>query len=201
MPEYPEVERLVFVNSEDLKSILSKGPKGSAIVSVPDPMADESEEVTNEVPPEEDEPLLITTEHSIQSSVTAQPEVIKATRTDGAIHHAVRLIQRCYRRHRIRRELIETSEFEKLSYECAKDVQQVVFPWGKPKHRYRYVSLLRGPLPHVLFVLSRTLALIRGAKEAGTRRLSETRSGIEMEKCFERVRTLKYVRLVPECMI
>ncbi|KAF8336968.1 uncharacterized protein EI90DRAFT_93531 [Cantharellus anzutake] len=149
------------------------------------------EEVEDEAPPE-DEGLLVSAEPFTQPTVPADPEVIKATRTDDGLEHAVAIIQRCYRQHRIRRELIEFSKLHKIFYECAKDTQRLVFDWSKePRHRHCYISLVRGPLPHVLFVLSKMLVLVRNAKGAGTRRLGGAKSETDIERGMERVRALK----------
>ncbi|KAF8336973.1 uncharacterized protein EI90DRAFT_3119273 [Cantharellus anzutake] len=190
------IPRLEFTDLDDLKSRLTERFRESPVTvttvdALPATIAEQNEDVADEAPPGTEE-LLEAEEPFTQPIVPGDPEVIKATRTDDGLEHVVTLIQHCYRRYRARRRLIESYELHKIFDECAKDAQQLVFECSKErKHRYYYTSLVQGPLPHVLLVLSRMLVLVRSAKDAATLRLDKAKSGADIDRGMERVRVLR----------
>jgi len=137
------------------------------------------------------EPVVATEEVPEQVVDSVGAEVISATRTDEGLAHFVIVLQRCYRRYRARRELVESSSLHQVYQTCAQRAKAIEFGLEKePKHRSHYLAILRGPLPHVLSVLSSLVNLIRKTRNAAKRRLSKADPGPEMEKCFEHVNNL-----------
>ena len=199
------VPRVVFKDFEDLRSKLTGDdetggvvPTGvqatpTAQVQTDDPVLAEQDTESGEQW-DESEPILVAPEEISDQLVDhgAGAEVISATRTDEELGHFVIILQRCYRRYRTRRELVESSVLHKLYQTCAEHAKGVKFgPEKEPKHRSHYLAVLRGPLPHALLVLSSLVNHIRKARYAAKRRLSKTDPGPEMEKCFELLNTLK----------
>ena len=100
-------------------------------------------------------------------------------RTDAEATAAVIIIQRWYRQHVSQRKL-ESSGFHKLVLDCNRAVK--TFNSGHHQasaHRWQFAAIRRGPLPHVLFVLSSISTLIRSRKNDAKRRLATIGPGDE----------------------
>ncbi len=111
----------------------------------------------------------------------------KASRTDAEITAAVIAIQRWYRR-RISQRKLELSGLHKPVLHCSRDVRNInlgqarTFNSGHHQasaHRWQFAAIRRGPLPHVLFVLSSISTLIRSRKNDAKRRLATIGPGDE----------------------
>ncbi|KAF8336960.1 uncharacterized protein EI90DRAFT_3013934 [Cantharellus anzutake] len=121
-----------------------------------------------------------------------------ATKTEDEIRAAAVLIQRCYRRLAAKR-ILESSEFQKVFLACVKNIN--FQPNQGPVNRIHFFAILRGPLPHVLFVLSRVLEGARDAKHAAKSRLDTVELGDLMVECQNQITVLNLcwgARLIPE---
>ena len=196
------VPRVVFKDLDDLRSKLTgadgngeAAPTGPQATLTGEPQTDHPGPTESAEQLDEIEPIPVAPEEiPDQLPDSAGTEVINATRTDEGLTDSVIVLQRCYRRYRARRELIESSVFHKLYQACAVSAQGITFGQEKePKHCSHYLAVLRGPLPHVLLVLSNLLTLIRKTRNVAKRRLSKINPGPEMERCFALLSILKYV--------
>ncbi|KAF8336965.1 uncharacterized protein EI90DRAFT_3044363 [Cantharellus anzutake] len=135
---------------------------------------------------------LNTNKYPDQWTTTTTIKFIEDTQTVKKITPFVILIQQRYRR-LVARRVFESSEFQKVFLACAKSAEKIKFQsYQGSVHRFRFLVIVRGPLPHVLFALSRILVEVRNAKQAAKCRLDTTEPGDSIIECKNQITALNH---------
>ena len=194
-PEEPIAAPLTVSNNRGLRDVLGGADDFSQTIQpIPEIQNHEDNDIALDswIVGDEEQPSSNLDQNTEQFTRAMAPEEVKTSWTDSEITATV-TIQQWYRR-RISQRKLERSVFYKLVQDCAQGVTNVDFGhWQAPAHHWQFVAVRRGPLPHVLFVLSSISTLIRSEKATSRRRLCSIGPGDEMERCKDWIAKLGYV--------